>query len=263
MPLVFVINLRELNMSRMKLVLVTCASALCLMGGPTEAQFDYLKKGQELLQKTAPEASGTTSDLSLGEIGSGLKEALKIGSERVVSQVGRADGYNADPKIHIPLPESLKNVQSALKMAGMSDLMDDLELKLNRAAEVAAPKAKALFWQAISEMTLEDVKGIYNGPDDAATRYFQRKMTPTLAKEMRPVVDESLSEVGAIRSYDEAMGQYKALPFVPDVKANLINYVIEKGMDGIFYYLAREEAEIRKNPVKRTTALLQKVFGTK
>jgi hypothetical protein len=79
---------------------------------------------------------------------------------------------------------------------------------------------------------------------------------------MRPIVDESLLEVGAIRSYDNVMGEYTALPFVPDAKADLTEYVIEKGMDGIFFYLAREEAEIRKNPVKRTTALLQRVFGT-
>ena len=32
-------------------------------------------------------------------------------------------------------------------------------------------------------------------------------------------------------------------------------------MDGIFHYLAKEEAAIRSNPAKRTTALLQKVFG--
>ena len=168
-------------MARMKLALTTCAVTLFLISGLTEAQFDFLKKGQELLGTKSPDTSGTASDLSLGEIGGGLKEALRVGSERVVAQVGRSDGYNADPEIHLPLPESLRTVQSTLRMAGMSGLLDDLELKLNRAAEVAAPKAKALFWQSISEMTLEDVEGIYNGPDDAATRYFQGKMTPALA----------------------------------------------------------------------------------
>ena len=78
---------------------------------------------------------------------------------------------------------------------------------------------------------------------------------------MQPVVNTTLSEVGAIRSYDEMMGQYKSLPFVPNVKANLTEYVVEKGMEGIFYYLAREEAAIRKSPVKQTTDLLKKVFG--
>ena len=227
---------------------------------PGQAQLgDLLKKGQDLLGGSSP--GSAAGSLSTDEIARGLKEALRVGSGRVVSQVGRTDGYNRDPAIHLPLPGSLKTVQSALKTAGMSYMLDDLELRLNRAAEVAAPKAKKLFFDAISEMTLDDARRIYDGPKDAATRYFQGKMSKPLAREMTPVVSESLSEVGAIKSYDSVMGQYKRIPFVPDAKANLTEYVVEKGMDGIFYYLAKEEAAIRENPAKRTTALLRKVFG--
>jgi len=229
---------------------------------PAVAQFsDLLKKGQEMLGGSSGGSGSTLSNLSTGEIAKGLKEALRVGSGRVIKQVGRRDGYNADPKIHLPLPDSLQTVQSALKSVGMSGMLDDLEMKLNRAAEVAAPKAKRLFVDAIAAMTLDDAKRIYNGPKDSATRYFKGKMTKPLAREMAPVVNRSLSEVGAIKSYDNVMGQYKQLPFVPDAKANLTDYVVTKGMDGIFYYLAKEEAAIRQNPAKRTTALLKKVFG--
>lgn len=225
------------------------------------AHSSWLQKGLDLLKGPA----GTTAQKALtsDEIGAGLKEALLVGSRNVVSQLGTTDGFNLDPAIHIPLPEKLESVKSLLGKVGMSSMLDDLELKLNRAAEVATPKAKELFSQAISEMTFEDVMKIYNGPDDSATRYFQEKMTPSLAKEMQPVVDQSLAEVGAVQAYDNVMGQYRAIPFVPDVKADLSTYVVEKGMDGIFHYIAVEEAAIRQNPVKRTTELLQRVFGAK
>ena len=231
------------------------------------AQTDWLKKGKDLLDSSGVSSGSGSSGaaavggLSMNEISDGLREALKVGSQRVVDQVGQADGYNGDSNIHLPLPDSLKKVQSALELAGMSSMLDDLELRLNRAAEAAAPKAKTLFLDAIGEMTMEDVEKIYNGPDDAATRYFQGKMTAPLAKEMEPVVNESLAEVGAIQSYDSVMGEYRSIPFVPDAKADLTDYVVDKGMDGIFYYLAQEEAAIRKDPLKRSTALLQKVFG--
>jgi len=88
-------------------------------------------------------------------------------------------------------------------------------------------------------------------------------MSPPLTKEMSPIVSDSLSEVGAIKSYDNAMKEYKAIPFAPDVKADLTAYVVEKGIDGIFHYIAIEEAAIRQNPVKRTTDILQKVFRAK
>jgi hypothetical protein len=226
------------------------------------AQTDWLKKGQDLLGATAKSPSATTA-ADTSQVAAGLKEALRVGSDTVVGQLGRTDGFNADPAIHIPLPKSFKNVQSTLKSLGMSNLLDDLELKLNRAAEQATPKAKALFLAAIEGMTLDDVMGIYNGPQDAATRYFQQKMSPQLAVEMKPIVDQALAEAGAVQAYDNVMGQYKTVPFVPDVKADLSGYVVEQGMNGIFHYLAQEEAAIRQNPVKRTTELLRTVFGGK
>ena len=199
--------------------------------------------------------------LSNQEIGDGLREALRVGTERVVGQVGTVDGFNLDPEIHIPLPGALQDAQKVLRTVGMADLADDLELRINRAAETAAPEAKELFFDAISEMTLDDVQEIYQGPNDAATRYFQGKMSPELAQRMKPIVDEALAEVGAIQSFETMMAEYDTIPFVPDVKADLSDYTVDQAMDGIFYYVAQEEAAIRENPAARTTELLQKVFG--
>jgi len=218
----------------------------------------WFDKGSEILKSFGTKS--TTGELTVEEIGAGLKEALKVGSKSVVKQLGAEDGFNKDSNIHIPLPQSLDSVKSMLAKVGMSSLFEDLELKLNRAAEDATPKAKKLFRNAISDMSFDDVKQIYNGPDDAATQYFKETMTPDLALEMKPVIETSLSQVGAVKAYDDMMQNYKSIPFVPDVKANLTDYVIEKGMDGIFYYMAKEEAAIRQDPVKRTTELLQKVF---
>lgn len=225
-----------------------------------QAETNWLEKGTHVLNSlSAPQSK--QQGLSNQEIGSGLKEALKVGTENVVRQLGAVDGFNNDAQIHIPLPQEFATVKSVLGKVGMAGMLDDLELKLNRAAEAATPKAKELFWKAITEMTISDVQGIYSGPSDAATKYFQGKMTPELAKAMKPIVDKSLAEVGAVQLYDQVMAQYKAMPFVPDVKADLTRHVLDKGMDGIFYYMAKEEAAIRSDPAKRTSQILQKVFG--
>jgi len=229
-----------------------------LLTGSALASYDWLQKGRQLL---GAETETQNQTLSGQEIGAGLKEALRVGAERVVDQVGAPDGFNSDPKIHIPLPDNLAKARAMVTAIGYGSMFDDLELKLNRAAEAAAPEARALFLNAIEALTLEDVQAIYNGPEDAATRYFRGKMHAPLSEKMQPIVDRSLAEVGALTSYDTAVGKYKTLPFVPDVKADLTEYVIDKGLDGIFYYLAREEAAIRQNPAKRTTELLQKVFA--
>jgi len=236
--------------------------AVMLLSAPASSQ-GFFDRGKDLLKGLGGGDSGgsAVSALSSGDIANGLREALRVGSERVVGTLGAADGFNKSSDVHIPLPDSLKTVQSMLGKVGMSGLADDLELKLNRAAEAAVPKAKALFGNAISGMSIDDAKKILDGPKDSATQYFRGKMSAPLAGEMKPIVNDQLGQVGAVAAYDRMIGQYKSIPFVPDAKANLTDYVLEKAIDGVFLYLGREEAAIRENPAKRTTELLRKVFG--
>ena len=214
-------------------------------------------------QKILGDKDKTSNELSTADIGGAFKQALSIGAKNVVTQLGGEDGFNADETIHIPLPHNLEKVRKILKKAGLSAMVDDLELKLNRAAESATPVAKDLFLQSIKDMTFEDVKKIYNGSDDSATQYFQEKMSVSLAEKMNPIVEASLAEVGAIQALDKVIHKYQSIPFVTDIKPDLTTYVVEKGMDGIFHYLAKQEAEIRNNPLKHTTNLLKKVFAKK
>jgi len=230
---------------------------LALIGASGTASAGWLDK----LKEKWGDDDEKEQALSTEEIGGGLKEALRVGTESVVGNLGTTDGFNLDPEIHIPLPDQLDQVKNVLGKVGMDSMLTDLELRLNRAAEIATPKAKRLFIGAINDMTLDDVMAIYNGPEDSATQYFKSKMSAALAVEMKPVVDESLADAGAAKTYDAVMDRYNAMPLVPEVDADLSGYVVQKGMDGIFYYLAKEEEEIRKDPAKRTTDLLKRVFG--
>lgn len=239
-----------------QIILIICVCVVM----PVTVNAAWWDKGKDLLRNLTS-GSSAVEELTSGEIEAGLREALRVGAGRVVEQLGVTDGFNSDPAIHIPLPEKMATVQSTLGKVGLDSMLNDLETRLNRAAEDATPKAARIFEQAISDMTLDDIKGIYNGPDDAATRYFQGKMSVPLTQEMRPIVSDSLAHVGAVQSYDSVMAKYKAIPFVPDVKADLTDYVIEGGLNGIFHYLAIEETKIRQDPLSRTTELLKKVFS--
>ena len=235
------------------------------LAAPAEAQ-DWMKTLQGVVgtvsQGSAPSVDADVlAVLSSADMIAGLKEALRVGAETVTGQLGAADGFNTDQAIHIPLPKSLQSAQSTLKRFGLSGLADDVELKLNRGAEAAMPKAKELVWQAISTMNLEDAKAILNGPEDAATQYFRRVATPELKATVTPVIEQNLRDVGAVAAYEQLVGEYSNIPFVPDLKADLTAHATTLALDGLFMYLAREEAAIRKDPAKRTTEILTKVFG--
>jgi len=230
-----------------------------------------LDQGRSLLDKTEG-ATGTTgnsassgagANLSQSEIGAGLKDALKVASQRTVGRVGKTDGYNADPAIRIPLPDPLQKIEGPLKTVGAGGMLDDLQLKMNRAAEQAAPKALGIFTDAVSKMSIDDARGILTGPQDSATQYFKRTTSASLTTAFRPVVDNSLSSVGAVRSFKAVQGKAATLPFAgQEVNSfNLTDFTVGKALDGLFHYLAVEEAAIRSNPAARTTDLLKKVFA--
>jgi hypothetical protein len=256
------------GIEKLRLVIMSMIVSLSLLvSAPSMAS--WLDKLSEVFGGSNSSGTGSSSGGSLSEsisntdITQAFKQALELGSGKVVEQLSQAGGFNDDPAIHIPLPDQLSPARKWLDKVGMAGTLDDLENKLNSAAEKATPEAKALFINAIKEMSFDDVRQIYNGPEDSATRYFQEKMTPALSEKMTPVVSQSLSEVGAIKRYDDMMSSYKSIPFVPDIKANLTEHVVKGGLNGIFHYLAEQEAAIRKDPVQHTTELLKKVFGTK
>ncbi len=245
-----------LNLSNGRLLL-PFAVVFGLAGCAAEGGGDWAAGAGSVLEGVL----GQSGAIGQSEIAAGLKEALRVGTERVVLDLGQVDGFNADPEVHIPLPRALAQVQSSLRLIGASALVDDLELRINRAAEQATPVAKDIFWQAITGLTFQDVNAIYQGPNDAATRYLERTTRVSLTDAMRPIVDDAVEEAGAVAIYDQIVEQASLSTFIPDFKADLTGHVLDRAMDGMFAYLADEEAAIREDPLKRTTALLKRVFG--
>ena len=252
----------DLDVSRRSFVV---AAPIVVATTPVAAQ-DWLKKGLEILEDLSRgQGGGSGSGLTTDEIVLGLREALRVGTSRTINRIGRPDGYFLDNLIHIPLPRSLQRVQNALKPLGLSRQLDDVEKRLNRAAEKGAPKAKALFFNAINQMTVVDAVDILRGPDNAATLYFQRTMTPPLKDTFRPVINRELENAGAFRSLENAVDQVSGFPIGGQVSNNarkdLADHGLEFALNGLFHYLGKEEAAIRNDPVKRTTEILKKVFA--
>lgn len=197
------------------------------------------------------------SDLQLG---SGLKEALRVGTQNAVQLTGRPDGYFRHQAIKILMPKQLQLVEQGLRAAGLGSQVDEFVLSLNRAAERAGPRAGQIFLDAISTMTFDDVRQIMTGGDTAATQYFKMKTSDKLAVAFRPVVDQALHEVGATRQYNELVGPYQSIPLVQSLGFDLNSYVVTRALDGLFRVLGDEEQKIRTNPTARVTDLLRQVF---
>jgi hypothetical protein len=223
---------------------------------------DFLKSiTGESTEQASP--GPTATRLTNREISAGLRQALAVGAERAVAILGRRGGYLDDPQVHIPLPGMLESAAKGLRLVGQGQLVDDFETTVNRAAERAIPKTLDIVKATVRDMTLQDVRGILNGPDDSATRFLRDKAGARLQRAVRPVVAEATDASGATAAYKRLSSQVSSSlgGMVHAKELDLDGYVTEKALDGLYLKLADEERRIRRDPVARTTDLLRKVFG--
>jgi hypothetical protein len=205
---------------------------------------------------------GNSQPLSTAEVAEGLKEALIKGISTGSDLASQVDGYFKNPEIKIPFPPEVKKVEDKLRQIGLGSEVDKFVMTLNRGAEDAAKEAKPIFITAIRSMTIQDAWSILKGSDDAATQYLKRTTSGLLKDKFKPVIQNSLNKVNATKYYSDIVTRYNQIPLVQKVNPSLDDYATDKAIEGLFVMIAREEKNIRQNPVARTTELLRKVFGS-
>lgn len=201
------------------------------------------------------------ADISGKDAGGGLKEALTQGAGKAVAMLGRQDGFLGNPKVKIPLPESVQKVEGLMRGLGMGKQADELVTAMNRAAEAAVLQAKTLLVNSIRQMSVEDAKGILSGGEDSATQYFRRTTSGPMAEKFKPVVRNAMARVKLAEKYDQFAGKAAKFGLVREQDAHLENYVTQKTLDGLYLMIADEEKAIRKDPAGAAGSLAKKVFG--
>src|SRR5438270_5490089 len=215
------------------------------------------------LRKRAEEALGKKRGPTDDRIAAGLKEALTVSTRRAVASTGRLDGFLKNAAIKILLPDKLRNVGKGMRLMGMGQQVDALEIGMNRAAEQAAPAARQIFIDAVTKMTIADARQILSGGDTAATDYFKTASTDQLTAAFSPIVHKAMENVGVVRQYNQLMQNPIASRVAENEGFSIDKYVVSKTMDGLFYVMGEEERKIRKDPAAQTTALLREIFGKK
>lgn len=211
------------------------------------------------LNKTIDKFGGT--QLSNDDIISGLKEALKVGTENGTQKISSLDGFFKDAAIKVLMPDEAKKVEDKLRAIGLGSQVDVAILSMNRAAEDACKSAAPIFVNAIKQMSFADALSILKGGDFAATNYLKNKTTSSLTTAFRPIVETSLNKVDATKHWSTIITTYNKIPFTSKINPDLAAFVTEKALFGIFYQISLEEQKIRKNPLARTSDILKKVFS--
>ena len=214
-----------------------------------------------MLVTCASPALAQLNQITQAEAVSGLKAALEKGSQAAVAALGRKDGFFANPKVKIPMPESLQRTEKLMRRVGLGKYADELILTMNRAAEAAVPEARQLLVDSVKKMTVKDAKGILTGGNTAGTEYFKRTTSDQMRKRFQPIVEKATAKVQLARKYDEYAAQGASLGLVKKEHADLDAYVTQKALDGLYFMLGEEEKKIRKDPARAASSIVKKVFG--
>ena len=209
-----------------------------------------------------PQASGMGGTVTEAEAGQGIKEALSQGLVKAVLQLNKENGFfnNAAYKVLLP-PDAIK-IENTLRTLGMGSIVDKAILQINRGAEDASGYAKPIFVDAIKQMTLNDAINIIKGGDTSATHYFRTKTIGQLTSAFLPVIKSSLNKTEATKYYGDMVNTYNNFPTTfKKLNPDLPGFVTDRATNALFDLVAKEEKNIRENPVARTTEILKKVFG--
>ena len=215
------------------------------------------------LAKQGGQILGSQAQPTQNEMITAIKQALSNGVKTATNTLGQTNGFQNNPEVRIPLPNQLTNAANVLRQLGQGQLVDEFELTMNRAAEQAVPKAVNVFMNSISKMSVQDALAIVSGDNpQAATDYFKRTSTDQLHQEFLPIVKKATLDTGVTSTYKLAVEKAGVLAsFIDPNLKDIDQYITNQATDALFVYIAKEEEKIRKDPISRTTDILQKVFG--
>ena len=202
--------------------------------------------------------------LSADDIAGGLKEALLKGAQTGTAKLSSPGGFLENAALKIIMPPEAQKIEATLRKLGFNQLVDDMIVSMNRAAEDACKTAIPIFTTAIKEMTITDGINILRGSDTSATFYLKTKTNTALTQSFSPIIKTSLDKVNATKYWEKIITTYNSVPLIgKKMNPDLVAYVTEKSLSGIYTEIATQEKDIRANPAARTTDLLRKVFEKK
>jgi hypothetical protein len=201
------------------------------------------------------------ADISNIDASAGVKEALTKGAKYAVTSLGQQNGFLGNSKVKILLPDSLKNVERAMRTFGMEKQAEELISTMNHAAEAAVAEAGPILADSIKKMSVKDAKDILTGGNDSVSLYFRQSSGDALTRKFMPIVKGATQKLKLRDHYNNFAGKAASFGMLDPKDADLDTYVTRKSLDGLFVMIAEQEKTLRSNPLGSGSDLLKKVFG--
>lgn len=204
-----------------------------------------------------------------------LKDVLREGLDKAITVLSDENGFLTNESLAIALPaeaESLiKNIQ---KLPQGTEMLNSVMSQINQVASSSVEKVAPILYDAIDNISVEDVNRIVKADDAAATAYLEQRIRVPVQKACEPVILNSLDkqlwgEITTRDTWEMLIGNYNKLAGtsvgrianLQPVDMVLEEFVTEKMLDAIFVLMAREEMNIRKHPATKMSKSAASILG--
>jgi hypothetical protein len=234
---------------------VSLVLAMLVLGGPVSAHAGW----QDWLSSLSPAAKNAT--LNQTPAAGAVKELLTLAVNQATTQLAKPGGYANNAVTQIAMPEKLKMLDSAFRKVGFGQQIDAFKLSMNRAAEKAAPQARDVLIESVSNLSVADAEQIFKGGPTAATDFFSKSSRPELKKLYEPIVRQKMQETSVGQTYQALQDKVKQIPLMSKTTFPQIEpYVVDQSLDGLFKVMAEKEKQVRANPGQVAGDALKKIL---
>ncbi|MDJ0833920.1 MAG: DUF4197 family protein [Gammaproteobacteria bacterium] len=245
------------------LILALMISGSLLLAGCQELaqSVEKVRPVIEQVETAIQQAEVEEETISSQQMIAAIKQALDQGVDDAVNLLGAAQGFQSSARYRIAMPEQLQQPAELLRQFGLGSKVDLFQARLNDAATAAVKQASPVFVAAIEQMSVKDALAILQGADNAATLYFRRNTEQQLRQQFAPVIQRATEQNRVVQAYKSLNSSIQLVSPSSEYTVDIDQYVMDQALAALFDRIAREEKLIREQPVKRTTELMQKVFG--
>jgi len=221
--------------------------------------------GKNLFGKSLAGASSAAKKISKADATKAVVELLQKCCDEAVRHAGAPGGFQNNTDVKIPWPRKMKSVYNGCKKIGLRKQCDKLVKRMNKAAENAASEALDIFLDVIKSMNITELQKVLKqvltkGNSGAITALFKKKSLAALARLFDKIIKKALKKSDVVDLWQKTVKTYNKVPFVTKVRFDIVEYCRELALEGLFFYIALMEVELRGN-VKKLMGKSKEVFS--
>jgi hypothetical protein len=195
------------------------------------------------------------SEMAPWRSGIRLREILADSAEASADELDGKRGFRQLPARRIAIPIIMSPMIRTLDGICHCSKVDELENRMNQAAERAMHSGMPGIQRIIHQTHFEEPRAIVRGSSDAAASTMRTQHEQAMWNHMRGVVADEMVRNGTVELHERLRGLYTDLPFHHAPEYSLEDHVTDHAMTGFWTVLGEQEARIRRNPGSKYKAL--------